>query len=63
MMPTSKLTAAALAGALTTIIMTEVQRRFGVTIDGNEGAAITTVLMFIAGYLTPHAQPPAPPAG
>jgi hypothetical protein len=43
------------AGAVSTIIVAECTRR-GVTIPADEGAAITTLLMFLAGYLTPHAQ-------
>ena len=43
------------AGALTNIIVAECTRR-GVTISGDEGAAITTLLMFLAGYFAPHAQ-------
>jgi len=50
-----KVGSSVLAGALTNIIVAECTRR-GVTIAGDEGTAITTVLMFLAGYFTPHAQ-------
>jgi hypothetical protein len=49
-----KVTAAALAGALTTILLAEANRR-GYPIDGFEGAAISTVLTFGAGYVAPSA--------
>src|SRR6516162_784061 len=48
-----KVGSSVLAGALTNIIVAECTRR-GVTIAGDEGTAITTVLMFLAGYFTPH---------
>lgn len=59
-MPTGKVTVAALVGAFVTIMLTEAARR-GITIDGNEGAAITTILSFAASYFTPSsAVPPGP---
>jgi hypothetical protein len=56
-----KVTAGALAGALTVIITAEAARR-GYTIDGTEGASITVVLSLIAGYFVPADDMPAPPA-
>ena len=53
-----KVTSGALAGALATIITFEANRR-GIPIDGGEGAALTVLLSFVAGYFTPSdvAQP------
>jgi hypothetical protein len=65
-----KTTAGALAGALTVVLIAEAGRR-GVTIDGTEGASITMIFAFIAGYFMPSDDsdgtpaappPPAPPA-
>ena len=46
-----KVTSGALAGAFTAILVAEAQR-FGYTIDGVEGASITVIFAFIAGYFT-----------
>ncbi len=55
-----KVTAGALAGALTVIITAEAARR-GFTIDGTEGASITVILSVIAGFFMPNGpEPPAP---
>src|SRR5712691_6227933 len=58
-----KMSAAVLAGFVTTVLIAEANRR-GYPIDGTEGAGITGILMFAAGYLLPSddAGPPAPPA-
>lgn len=58
-----KVTTAALAGALTTIIISELGKH-GYPIDGSEGAAIAVVLSFFAGWFTPSggADQPAAPA-
>ncbi len=48
----TKVTASALAGAVTLILVTELNRR-GITIDGNEGASITLLMMAFFGWLAP----------
>ncbi len=55
-----KVTAGALAGALTVIATAEAARR-GYSIDGTEGASITVVLSVIAGFFMPSDDTPAPP--
>jgi len=68
-----KVSAATFAAFLTTVIITECNRR-GYTIDGNEGAALTGLTAICAGFAMPSAftngstngqvqQPPAPGAG
>jgi ABC-type thiamine transport system ATPase subunit len=47
-----KITASVLAGALTSLLVSEAARH-GWAVSGDEGAAITTLLSFIAGYFTP----------
>ena len=47
-----KISASVLAGALTGIIIAEISR-WGVPIDAAEGANITAVVSFFAGYATP----------
>ena len=55
--PSSKVTVGALAGALTFILISEVNRHFpGAAIPGDEGSAITVVITFLCSYFTPHAQ-------
>jgi hypothetical protein len=49
--PTRKVTAAAIAGAVTIIIMT-VLTSLGVYLDPSVVSAITTLLSFAASYLT-----------
>jgi len=46
-----KITAAGLAGALTTIILLIAEYAGLTHIHGEQAAAIVTVIMFIAGYL------------
>jgi hypothetical protein len=41
-----------LAGALTSMIISECSRR-GVSIDGTEAASLTVILTFLAGYYMP----------
>ena len=53
--PSQKVTAGALAGALTTIAIYVVKAAGGPEIPGEIGAAITTVLTFIVSYLVPPA--------
>lgn len=56
-----KTTAATLAAAVTVIVVAEAKRR-GVDIDGTEGASLTTIFAFIAGYFMPSDDTlPAPP--
>jgi hypothetical protein len=47
-----KISTSVLAGALTGILIAELGR-WGVPIDATEGAHLTLVLSFIAGYFTP----------
>jgi hypothetical protein len=55
----SKVAAGTLAGALTTIIISELARR-GIAISPEESAGITVILSSLAGWLTPSVpQPPA----
>ena len=55
--PSSKVTVGALAGALTFILISEVNRHFpGAAIPGDEGSAITVVVTFICSYIVPHSQ-------
>jgi hypothetical protein len=60
--PTNKVTAATAAGALS-ILLVYVLGEVGVEISTEAASAITTLLAFVAGYLTPgstgrHAAPP-----
>jgi muramidase (phage lysozyme) len=48
----TKVTASALAGAVTLIIITECARQ-GIVINGSEGASITLVIMAAIGWLAP----------
>lgn len=54
-----RITASALAGALTSIVIAEAGRH-GVQIAGDEGSAITVVLSFLAGYFMPSDDAPQP---
>lgn len=47
-----KISTSVLAGAITGILISELSR-WGVQIDAAEGAHLTLVLSFIAGYLSP----------
>lgn len=58
MMPTSKVTAGGLAGLLATVLISELQNRLHITLSGDEAALITALIMFVAGYVTPHIPPP-----
>jgi len=60
MMPTSKVTAGGLAGLLATVIISELQNRFHITLSGDEASLLTAIIMFAAAWITPHIpQPPA----
>ena len=59
--PTPKATSALVAGALTTIFVIEVKRRFAVEIDASEAAAITTIFSFLGAYFAPRSKPIEPP--
>lgn len=62
MMPTSKATAGGVAGLIATVVISELQNRFGVTLSGDEAALLTAIISFAAAYITPHIpQPPAAP--
>ena len=56
-----KVSAAAVAGAVTVIIIAECQRR-GISIDATEGASITLILTVLAGYFLPSDDVVPPPA-
>ena len=47
-----KVTAGVVAGALTAVLVSELSRR-GIAIAGDEGAAITVLLTFAAGWFAP----------
>lgn len=57
-----KVSASMFAGFVTTIVITELNRR-GITIDGNEAAAVTGLLTIAAGFFMPSngADNPSPP--
>lgn len=62
-----KVSAAVVAGALTSMIVSELNRR-GVTIAADEASALTVLLSFVAGWFVPNgdngangAAPPVPP--
>jgi hypothetical protein len=61
--PEKKVTAATLAGAVVTILVW-VLKLAGVDIPVEVAAAITTILVAVAGYLAPHTHRPdlAPPS-
>jgi len=54
-LPVRKVNAAGLAGALMTVIAWMLSRR-GISMPPDVAAALTTVLSFVAGYLTPPAE-------
>jgi hypothetical protein len=56
-MPEKKVTAAALAGAIVTILAW-ILHMAGVDVPAEVSAAITTVLAAVAGYLAPHTHRP-----
>ncbi len=55
--PTRKMTAVGLAGALTTVIITISRDVIGYEMTADLASAITTIITFAAGYLTPNADP------
>jgi len=57
MAPSTKVTAATLAYALTTIIVWVVESQTDVTIPTAVQGAITIVLIFAAGYFIPERNP------
>lgn len=54
MIPTRKVAAGGLAGALTTIVMAVLSRGWGVELTGDEAAAIVTLLSFATAYMVPE---------
>ncbi|MDN3355063.1 hypothetical protein [Actinomadura sp. DC4] len=56
-MPEKKVTAAALAGAISTILVW-VLHLAGVDMPAGVASAITTVLAAVAGYMAPHTHRP-----
>ena len=57
MLPEKKVTAAALAGAVATILVW-ILHLTGIDIPPEVAAAITTILAAVAGYLAPHTHRP-----
>lgn len=55
-----KVSAGMFAGFVTTVVITELNRR-GITVDGNEAAAITGLLTIAAGYFMPSGDADTPP--
>jgi hypothetical protein len=55
--PTPKAASAGIAGAVTYIIIRILTRGFHFEITAEDGAAITTIVAFIAAYLAPRSQP------
>jgi hypothetical protein len=55
--PEKKVTAAAIAGAFTTILVW-ILHLTGVDIPAEVSAALTTVLSAVAGYMAPHTHRP-----
>lgn len=56
-----KITAGALAGALTTLIISRVNRYAPGALDAADGASITVILTFITSYFVPSNGADAPP--
>ncbi len=54
--PVRKVTAGALAAALTTVLVYVLQTAFALTISAEVAAAATTILGFLAAYLIPPAE-------
>lgn len=54
--PTPKAASAGIAGALTYIII-RILGGFQIEITGEDGAAITTVVSFLAAYFAPRSKP------
>lgn len=53
--PTRKVAAAGISGAVTTILLF-VLAQFGITVDGEVGAALAVVISFIFSYFTTETQ-------
>lgn len=53
MKPTKKMSAAGLAGAVSVLVIFTCQQ-LGVEVPGDVGAAIGTVVAFVAGWLRPE---------
>jgi hypothetical protein len=57
MLPKAKVLAAALGGALATIVVWVIQTYGGIEIPGDVSAALATIFAFVVGYLTPEPFP------
>jgi hypothetical protein len=55
--PTRKMAAVGVAGALTTVIITISRDVIGYEMSADLASAITTIITFVAGYLTPNSDP------
>jgi hypothetical protein len=53
MKPTRKVSAALLAGALTTILIGVVNRLTDITVTGEEGSAVAVLLSFVVSWIIP----------
>jgi hypothetical protein len=54
--PTQKVTAAGLAGAVSILVVWGLSQFANIDISPEVASAFTTLLAFLAGYLTPHAR-------
>ncbi len=59
MQPTRKMTAVGISGAVVTIIIS-ICKRYGLELSPDEAAAITALVTFALGYITPNATPQEP---
>jgi hypothetical protein len=57
--PTNKVLAGAFVGAVTTVILWAIEEFTPIKMPSNIGAAISTILAFVASYIIPEADPPA----
>jgi len=59
-MPTRKIGAVGIAGAITTILITISRDAFSYEMTPDLAAAITAIVTFIAGYFMPNVTPQEP---
>lgn len=58
MMPSRKVAAGGLAGALTVVIISITRNAFSYDMNAEEASAVTTIAMFVVSYFVPN-----PPEG
>lgn len=56
LVPTAKVTAATLAGAITTVLVWGLKEFVGVQLPGEVAAALTTIMAFAAGWITSESK-------